>query len=148
MKKTGAEAPRVAFPLSEERTIPTGHSELPRYWEFLVNKMDQLIVDHCVKHGVGNIVCGWNEGFKINATMDFNVAMGGVNMGWVNNQNFVQMPLAKLKDRISQLCEENRIRFEVTEEAYTSKGSFLDGGSLPLYGYKPDGWKVSGQRAF
>ena len=100
-----------------------------------VNKAARLIVDHCVKYSIGNIVCGWNEGFKSNC-----------NMGKVNNQKFVQMPLAKLRDRIKQLCEENGIRFEVTEEAYTSKASFLDGDSLPKFGEKPDGWKASGNR--
>jgi transposase len=34
----------------------------------------------------------------------------------------------------------------VTEEAYTSKASFLDGDSLPEYGQKPEGWKASGKR--
>ena len=100
-----------------------------------VNKAARLMVDHAVWHGIGTIVCGWNEGFKSNA-----------NMGRVNNQKFVQMPLAKLRDRIEQLCLENGIKFEVTEEAYTSKGSFLDGDSLPKFGAKPDGWKASGKR--
>ena len=100
-----------------------------------INKAARLIVDHCVQNRIGNIVCGWNEGFKSNA-----------NLGRLNNQKFVQMPLAKLRDRIDQLCAENGIRFEVTEEAYTSKGSFLDGDSLPQFGAKPDGWKASGKR--
>ncbi len=43
-------------------------------------------------------------------------------------------------------CELHGIRFEVTEEAYTSKASFLDGDSLPKYGEKPEGWKASGRR--
>ncbi|MFN6154762.1 MAG: RNA-guided endonuclease TnpB family protein, partial [Dolichospermum sp.] len=38
------------------------------------------------------------------------------------------------------------IRFQETEEAYTSKASFLDGDSLPKYGEKPEGWKASGKR--
>lgn len=100
-----------------------------------VNKAAKLIVDHCIKHGIGTIVCGWNEGFKVNS-----------NIGRVNNQKFVQMPLAKLKDRIQQLCDVNGLTFETTEEAYTSKASFLDGDSLPKYGEKPEGWKASGKR--
>ena len=36
------------------------------------------------------------------------------------------------------------IRFIETEEAYTSKASFLEGDSLPKYGEKPIGWKASG----
>ena len=58
----------------------------------------------------------------------------------------LQMPLGKLKDRLRQLCELHGIRFQETEEAYTSKASFLDGDSLPKYGEKPEGWKASGKR--
>lgn len=100
-----------------------------------VNKAAKMIVDHAIKNGLGTVVCGWNEGFKINS-----------NMGSLNNQKFVQMPLAKLRDRIKELCDVNGINFEVTEEAYTSKASFLDGDSLPKYGEKPKGWKASGKR--
>lgn len=100
-----------------------------------VNKAAKLIVDHCLKYGIGTLVVGWNAGFKDNA-----------NMGTVNNQKFVQMPLAKLRDRLEQLCALHGIRFVVTEEAYTSKASFLDGDSLPEYGHKPQGWKASGKR--
>jgi IS605 OrfB family transposase len=100
-----------------------------------INKAAKLIVDHCLRHGIGTLVIGWNEGFKDNA-----------NLGQLNNQKFVQMPLGKLKDRLKQLCELHNIRFVETEEAYTSKASFLDGDSLPKYGEKPLGWKASGKR--
>jgi IS605 OrfB family transposase len=100
-----------------------------------INKAAKLIIDHCIKYGIGTLVIGWNQGFKINAEL-----------GNLNNQKFVQMPLGKLKDRLKQLCDLHGIRFEVTEEAYTSKASFLDGDSLPEYGQKPDGWKASGKR--
>jgi transposase, IS605 OrfB family, central region len=100
-----------------------------------INKAAKLIVNHCLKFGMGTIVTGWNEGFKINA-----------NLGNLNNQKFVQMPLGKLKSRVKQLCDLHGIRFVETEEAYTSKASFLDGDSLPKYGEKPIGWKASGNR--
>jgi IS605 OrfB family transposase len=100
-----------------------------------INKAAKLIVDHCLKHGIGNLVIGWNQGFKSNA-----------DMGKLNNQKFVQMPLGKLKDRLKQLCDLHDIRFIETEEAYTSKASFLDGDSLPRYGEKPPEWKASGKR--
>ncbi|MGF1676431.1 MAG: hypothetical protein ACFCUV_22535 [Rivularia sp. (in: cyanobacteria)] len=67
-------------------------------------------------------------------------------MGRLNNQKFVQMPLGKLKDRLKHLCDLHAIRFQETEESYTSKASFLDGDSLPIYGQKPEGWKASGKR--
>ncbi len=100
-----------------------------------INKAAKLIVDHCLKHGIGTLVIGWNQGFKNNASM-----------GGINNQKFVQMPLGKLKDRLSQLCDLHGIRFQETEESYTSKSSYLDGDSLPVYGQKPEGWKASGKR--
>ena len=64
----------------------------------------------------------------------------------VQNQQFVQIPTGRLKGRIQQLCEEYGIQFIETEEAYTSKGSFLDGDSLPRHGEKPSQWKASGKR--
>jgi IS605 OrfB family transposase len=100
-----------------------------------INKAAKLIINHCLHYGIGTLVIGWNEGFKANA-----------NMGRLNNQKFVQMPLGKLKDRLKQLCELHGIRFEETEESYTSKASYLDGDSLPKYGEKPEGWKASGKR--
>ena len=100
-----------------------------------INKAAKLIIDHCLKYSIGTLVIGWNEGFKSNA-----------NMGKLNNQKFVQMPLGKLKNRLKQLCNLHGIRFQETEESYTSKASFLDGDSLPVYGQKPEGWKASGKR--
>jgi IS605 OrfB family transposase len=100
-----------------------------------INKAAKLIINHCLKYGISTVVIGWNEGFKDNA-----------NMGRVNNQKFVQIPLAKLKDRLEQLCNKHGVKFEITEESYTSKASYLDGDSLPKYGEKPDGWKASGRR--
>jgi putative transposase len=44
------------------------------------------------------------------------------------------------------LCPEYGIHLTVTEEAYTSKASFLDSDSLPKHGEKPEGWKASGTR--
>lgn len=100
-----------------------------------INKTAKLIVDRAISSGLGTIVMGWGEGFKTSS-----------NMGRINNQKFVQIPLAKLRDRVKQLCELNDIQFLTTEEAYTSKASFLDSDSLPKFGEKPDGWQASGRR--
>jgi putative transposase len=101
----------------------------------LVNKAARIAINHCLTHGIGTIVVGWNEGIK-----------NGCAMGRKSNQQFVQMPLAKLKERIKQLCEIYDIRYVETEEANTSSSSYLDGDSLPQHGQKPDGWKASGKR--
>lgn len=100
-----------------------------------INKAAKLIINHCLKYRIGVLVIGWNAGFKSNA-----------NMGRVNNQKFVLLPLGKLKERLKQLCQLHKINYQQTEQSYTSKASYLDGDSLPIYGQKPDGWKASGRR--
>jgi putative transposase len=100
-----------------------------------INKAARFIVNYCLEKKIGWIVFGWNTGQK-----------DGSNMGTRNNQNFVQIPTARLKTRIQQLCEAVGIQFEETEESYTSKASFLDGDFLPKYGEKPANWKLSGRR--
>jgi IS605 OrfB family transposase len=100
-----------------------------------VNKAARLVVNHCLKHGIGRIVFGWNQGQKNSA-----------NMASKMNQKFVQIPTARLKTRIAQLCEQYGTEFIEHEEANTSAASFLDGDSLPAHGAKPERWKSSGRR--
>lgn len=100
-----------------------------------VNKAARLVINHCLENGIGRIVFGWNQRQKQNA-----------NMGRKTNQKFVQIPTARLKTRIAQLCEVYGIELIEYEEANTSAASFLDGDSLPAHGEKPEGWKSSGRR--
>lgn len=100
-----------------------------------INKAARFIVNRCLSDKIGNIVIGWNEGQKV-----------GSDMGKRNNQNFVVIPTARLITRLKQLCLEYGIVITVTEEAYTSKASFLDGDSLHKFGEKPKGWEPSGRR--
>lgn len=102
----------------------------------MVNKAARVVVNHARANGIGTIVIGWNDGIK-----------DGCNMGKKNNQQFVQMPLAKIKTRLEQLGILYGIRVVQTEEANTSAASYLDGDSLPEHGQKPDGWKASGRRS-
>lgn len=100
-----------------------------------VNKAARMVVNHCLERGIGTVVFGWNRGQKTRS-----------NMGRKGNQKFVQVPTAKLKARISQLCELYGIRFVEQEESYTSQASALDLDSIPVYGEKPEGWEASGRR--
>ena len=100
-----------------------------------VNKAARIVINHCIDNKIGTIVFGWNERQKDSA-----------DLGKKNNQKFVQIPTAKLKGRIAQLCEQSGIVFVETEESYTSKTSFLDNDVLPTFGAKPEGWKSSGIR--
>ena len=100
-----------------------------------VNKAARIIINHCLRHQIGTVVFGWNQGQKNRADMGSKI-----------NQQFVQIPTARLKQRVSQLCEQCGIRFFETEEAYSSEASCLDNDSVPKYGEKPEGWKASGHR--
>lgn len=100
-----------------------------------VNKTARIVINHCLASGIGTIILGWNKGQKDSA-----------NMGAKTNQKFVQIPTARLKERIKQLCDIYRIQFIETEESYTSKASFLDSDTIPVYGEKPELWKESGNR--
>lgn len=100
-----------------------------------INKAARLVIKHCLDHGIGRIVFGWNQ-----------LQKQGVDMGRKRNQEFVQISTSRLKNRIAQLCEQYSIDFIEHEEANTSAASFLDGDSLPAHGEKPEGWKSSGKR--
>ena len=100
-----------------------------------VNKAARLVLNHCLQNQIGTVIFGWNKGMR-----------QSINLGSKTNQSFVQIPTARLKDRISQLCEQYGIRFIETEESYTSKASFLDSDELPKFGEKTEGWKESGKR--
>ncbi|NEO39529.1 MAG: IS200/IS605 family element transposase accessory protein TnpB [Moorea sp. SIOASIH] len=100
-----------------------------------INKAARFIINRCLSNRIGNLIIGWNERQKDSA-----------NMGRRGNQNFVVIPTKRLIERLKQLCPEYGIRLTITEEAYTSKASFLDEDSLPRHGEKPSGWKPSGRR--
>ena len=100
-----------------------------------VNKAARFIINQCLKDRIGNLIIGWNDGQK-----------NGSKMSKRGNQNFVPIPTGRLIERFKQLCPEYGIKIAVTEEAYTSKASYLDGDRLYKQGEKPKGWKPSGQR--
>lgn len=100
-----------------------------------VNKAARIVINHCLDNSIGTIVFGWNKGQKQEC-----------NMGKKTNQKFIQIPTAKLKERLKQLSEQYEIRFIETEESYTSQASNLDLDHIPIYGEKPAGWKATGRR--
>lgn len=95
-----------------------------------LNKAAKLVLTHCLENKIGTVIFGWNKDQK-----------DGANMGAKTNQKFVQIPTAKLKDRIAQLCEQYGLKFVETEESYTSQASVVDSDFLPTYGAKPESWK-------
>ena len=80
------------------------------------------IIDLLVKEGIKTLVIGKNDGWKQES-----------NMGKRNNQNFVQIPHAKLISMLTYKAELVGIKVKVTEESYTSKASLLDLDKMPVY---------------
>lgn len=94
-----------------------------------VNKAARMVLNHCLRDRIGTVVFGWNK-----------LQKDGANLGAKTNQKFVQIPTARLKGRVQQLCQQHGIQFVESEESYSSKSSFLDNDHLPTFGEKPEGW--------
>ena len=87
-----------------------------------LSKAAREIVNYCLNNDIGKLVLGYNEDFQRNS-----------NIGSINNQNFVNIPYGKLRDKLIYLCKLYGIEFKLQEESYTSKASFFDGDEIPIY---------------
>ena len=87
-----------------------------------LSKAARIIVNYCLNNDIGKIVLGYNEDFQRNS-----------NIGSINNQNFVNIPYGKLRDKLIYLCKLYGIEFKLQEESYTSKASFFDRDEIPIY---------------
>ena len=87
-----------------------------------LSKAAREIVNHCLNNDIGKLVLGYNEDFQRKS-----------NIGSINNQNFVNIPYGKLRDKLIYLCKLYGIEFKLQEESYTSKASFFDGDEIPIY---------------
>jgi putative transposase len=84
--------------------------------------VSKMIVANCLKHCFGSIIIGKNDGWKQR-----------MNLGKKTNQNFQCVPFWKLIEKVKYKAELAGLEVVVTEEAYTSKASFLDRDPLPQY---------------
>lgn len=101
-----------------------------------MNKAARKIIDYCVANDIGTLVVGYNETFQRSS-----------NIGKQNNQNFVNIPYGRLRDKFEYLCELNGINFVKQEESYTSKSSFWDKDDIPVYNAdNPKEYQFSGNR--
>ena len=70
-----------------------------------------------------------------------------MNLGKKTNQNFVNIPLGNIKEKLEYLCKFYGIKFFKQEESYTSQASFFDGDEIPEYNAdNPKEYKFSGKR--
>ena len=88
----------------------------------IIKKSARYIINHCIENNIGVLIVGYNADFKRYS-----------NIGKVNNQNFVQIPLGDLRQQLEFLCWRYQIDYIEQEESYTSKSSFLDKDVIPKY---------------
>ena len=89
----------------------------------------------CVENRIDTVVAGVSRSWKQKS-----------GIGKENNQNFVQIPFAFLRNILSYKLEEHGIRYIEQEESYTSRASFLDGDFIPTYGINDADASFSGKR--
>lgn len=87
-----------------------------------LNRAVNKIVDLCFQYNVKTVVIGYNKEMK-----------QGINIGRVNNQNFVSIPYLNLRSKLQSKCELHGIVYAPQEESYTSKASSIDLDVIPVY---------------
>lgn len=102
--------------------------------DYEMHKISSHIINEAVRNNISKIFIGNNVGWK-----------NELNIGKRNNQNFVNIPHAKLFNQLVYKSLLNGIEVIFTEESYTSKASFFDKDKLPSYN-KSDNHKFSGRR--
>lgn len=80
-----------------------------------LHKASRRVVDMMIDNNIGTCVIGYNKKWKQE-----------INLGKVNNQNFVQIPFNNLIQMVQYKIEDIGGEFIVKNEAYSSKCSFLD----------------------
>ncbi|SFV60122.1 Mobile element protein [hydrothermal vent metagenome] len=75
----------------------------------------KYITDYTISKNIGSIVIG-----------DFSDIKQNINIGKKNNQNFVNIPYGIFKRKLQSKCEQLGIEYNLQEESYSSKCSFLD----------------------
>lgn len=101
-----------------------------------MNKTARKIIDYCINNNIGTLIVGYNETFQRNS-----------HIGKQNNQNFVNIPYGRLRNKLEYLCELNDIVFIKQEESYTSKASFWDNDDIPTYNAdNPKEYQFNGKR--
>ena len=101
-----------------------------------MNKAARMIIDYCINNDIGTLIAGYNVTFQRSS-----------HIGKQNNQNFVNIPYGRFRDKLAYMCELNGITYVEQEESYTSKASFWDKDNIPVYNNdNPKEYEFSGNR--
>lgn len=87
-----------------------------------INKTCRMIMNYCIEKQIGKIIIGYNPTIQNESEL-----------GKVNNQNFVNIPIGEIRQKLEHLCKQVGISFVEQEESYTSKASFFDNDEIPMY---------------
>jgi putative transposase len=85
------------------------------------HKSSRMVIELAIERNCNTIVVGKNDGWKQESKMSKNV-----------NQSFIQIPHAAFINMLEYKCRKNGLNFVSTEEAHTSKTSWID-GELPKH---------------
>ena len=85
-----------------------------------MHKTSHYIVNYAKDNNVSLVIVGHNKEQKQN-----------INIGKINNQNFVQIPTTILINQLRYKLNKIGITLVEVEESYTSKASFIDNDALP-----------------
>ncbi len=88
----------------------------------LLHGASRAVIDLLVAEGIGTLIIGKNVFWK-----------QAVEMGRRHNQAFVQIPHARFIQMLQYKAQLVGIQVIITEEAYTSRASFLDRDEIPPY---------------
>lgn len=89
---------------------------------YYLNKSVKTIIDYCIQNDIGIIVIGYNPTIQKE-----------VNLGKSNNQNFVNIPIGNIREKLQYQCERNNIKLIEQEESYTSKADFFANDIIPIF---------------
>ena len=122
-------------PTNRQKAIVRGHNNKINDY---MNKAARMIIDYCINNDIGTLIAGYNVTFQRNS-----------HIGKQNNQNFVNIPYGRLRDKLAYMCELNGITYVEQEESYTSKASFWDKDNIPVYNNdNPKEYEFSGNRVY
>ncbi|MBP2029001.1 putative transposase [Acetoanaerobium pronyense] len=87
-----------------------------------INKSVRIIINYCLKNDIGTILVGYNPTIQKN-----------INLGTKNNQNFVNIPIGKIRGKLEYQCIREGISLMQQEESYTSVADFFAKDDIPTY---------------
>jgi len=86
-----------------------------RFIDNYFNQITAYITKICLKNQIGIVIIGYNETWKQD-----------INLGKINNRNFIYIPHYKLKCKLRNKLDSEGIELFEINESYTSKCSFID----------------------